>query len=160
MGKMTQKEAVFEAVVNVVTNAGITFEEGMNVAPHMSRELRAQVNQILVEGFKAGSIELDTEFDEANLKRYVSGLQSNWLRKDKRLNGSVKYVAKNPGSRAGSGDTQLKALRALKAHLESKGEDTGEIDSFIEKRVSEISTAKRPTIDVSSLPAELRKYVG
>jgi len=47
--------------------------------------------------------------DDAKLRSYCSGLQSNWLRKDTRLNGGVKYVAKNPGSRAGSTDPKALA---------------------------------------------------
>lgn len=159
MTKVNQKTAVYEAIVNVLTNAGVDFEEGMDVKPVMSRELRAQVNQILFEGFRAGRIELDREFDDGELKSYVSGLQSNWIRKDRRLNGSVKYVAKNPGSRVGSTDDQLKALRALKTKLEGEGQDVSEVEGYIAKRVAELAAAKAPQVDVSALPAELRHLV-
>ena len=104
MTKLTQKEAVFQAVVNVC---------GDQEVYNPSKEQRASVNQILFEGFKAGSVELERTYSDTELKAYVSGLQSNWLRKDKRLNGGVAYVAKNPGSRAGSTDPQIKAMRAL-----------------------------------------------
>lgn len=159
MNKVNQKSAVYAAIVGVLNNAGIDFEEGMDVKPVMTKELRAQVNTILFEGFRAGTIELDREFDDSELKAYVSGLQSNWIRKDTRLNGSVKYVAKNPGSRAGSGDAQLKALRALKAKLTAEGQDTTEVDGYIAKRMAEIKVVKMPEINADALPAELRKYV-
>src|ERR1017187_1539482 len=93
---MNQKEATYNAVVNVVGS--------FDGACQPTKEQRAQVNAILFEGFRAGTIELDREFDDVGLKAYCSGLQSNWLRKDGRLNGGVKYEAKNPGSRSGSGD--------------------------------------------------------
>ena len=152
--KSTQKEAVFTAVVNVLAQEGISIVEGQPVA--MTKEYRAQVNNILFEGFKNGTIELDREFNDSDLKGYVSGLQSNWLRKDKRLNGGIQYVAKNPGSRAGSGDPSLKAMRTLMSTLTTDS-DKAEVQSHIDARLSEIqaSKAKSVTIDYSVLPADL-----
>jgi hypothetical protein len=88
----------------------------------------------------------------------VSGLQSNWLRKDKRLNGGVKYQAQNPGSRVGSTDPQVKALRAL-IKTQSDEIKIAEIQSFIDKRLAEIKPNKSVTIDVNALPAELQHLV-
>lgn len=149
MNKQTQKDAVFAAVTNVCGQ-----QDG---AYNPTKEERAQVNQILFAGFQAGTIELsaDKQYDESGLKSYVSGLQSNWLRKDSRLNGNVKYSAKNPGSRAGSGDPQIKAMRALLA-TKSDPTEQSEIQSFIDKRLAEIKPAKTVEIDVDSLPEALR----
>ena len=158
MTQQTQKEAVFTAVTSVLNEAGISTNEGDNFANHMNRELRAQVTAILVEGFKAGTIVLDKSFaTEAELRTYCSGLTSNWLRKDSRLNGGSKYVAKNPGSRVGSSDTQLKAMRALLSTKTNPAEQA-EIQAFIDRRVSEIKVSRKPTkqIDISALPAELQ----
>ena len=158
MTKQSQKEAVFQAVTNVLTEAGIAVEG--NVQTHMTRELRSQVNNILFEGFRAGSVELDREFSDSELKAYVSGLQSNWLRKDKRLNGNVAYIAKNPGSRAGSGDAQLKAMRGLLSTLTAGTPDYAEVETAISARVSEIAATKvkAKPIDFSALPASLKKF--
>lgn len=158
MSKQTQKEAVFSAVISVLSEANIQYEQGTDVTPYMTRELRAQVNNILFQGFKSGSIELDKEFDDAKLKAYVSGLQSNWLRKDQRLNGGTAYIAKNPGSRQGAADPQLKAMRALIATLVDAN-DKAEVQQHIDARIKELSAAKQPAIDVSSLPESLRNYV-
>jgi hypothetical protein len=156
--KQTQREAVYSAVVGVLNEAGIPVEG--NVSTHMTRELRSQVNNILVEGFRNGTIALDKTFSDAELRSYASGLQSNWLRKDKRLNGGVAYVAKNPGSRAGSGDDQLKAMRALLGTLTTESDRT-EVQAAIDARVTEIkasrATAKKP-VDFSALPAGLAKF--
>lgn len=148
MTKMTQKEAVFQAVKNVVG------EQDGAYTP--SKEQRAQVNAILFESFREGKIELDREFSDTDLKSYVSGLQSNWLRKDKRLNGNISYVAKNPGSRAGSGDPQLKAMRALLTTLSTEAEKS-EVQGYIDARITEINAgkAKKVTIDFSALPSDL-----
>lgn len=133
--KMTQKEAVFTAMTSVFE---VSEFEGP-VTP--SKEQRASVNQILFEGFRAGKIELEREYDDSGLKAYVSGLQSNWLRKDKRLNGGVAYVAKNPGSRAGSTDPQIKACRLLLA-TKTDPTERAEIQAFIDQRISQIKPTK------------------
>ena len=160
--KMTQKEAVFSAVSSVLNENSIVVSEGESHSEYMNnRELRAQVTNILVEGFNSGTIALDKTFaSEADLRTYCSGLTSNWLRKDPRLNGGVKYEAKNPGSRVGSNDVQLKAMRALLSTKTDPAE-RAEIQGYIDARVIEIKASRKPTksIDFSSLPAELaEKY--
>lgn len=146
--KISQKEAVFQAVKNVCGE-----QDG---AYNPSKEQRAQVNGILFESFRKGTIELDREFSDTDLKSYVSGLQSNWLRKDKRLNGNIAYVAKNPGSRAGSGDPQLKAMRALFSTLTLES-DKAEVQTAIDLRISEINAtkAKKVVVNYAALPADL-----
>lgn len=153
MSKLSQKEAVFVAVCQVTGHTG----EGQ---VSITKEQRAQVNAILFEGFKSGKIELDREYSDSGLKGYVSGLQSNWLRKDKRLNGGTQYVAKNPGSRAGSSDPQLKAMRALMSTLTDEAE-IAEVQSHIDMRVAAIAAEKQAkTVDFSALPADLAAKFG
>lgn len=149
---MNQKEATYQAICNVTGHTG----EGQLV---ISKEQRAQVNMILFTGFREGKIQLDREFNDAELKSYVSGLQSNWIRKDNRLNGGVKYVAKNPGSRAGSGDPQLKAMRTLLSTLTTDA-DKQEVQGYIDARIAEITVAKQEVIDFSALPADLQAKFG
>ena len=86
MSKMSQKEAVYNAVTQVLSSNNITISGG--VAPHMTREFRSQVNEILFNSFRSGNVELKSEYSDAELRAYVSGLQSNWIRKDTRLNGN------------------------------------------------------------------------
>lgn len=157
--KMTQKAAVFAAITAVLSNEGVSFEEGMDVGPLMTRERRSSVNQILFEGFRSGKIELDREYTDTELKGYVSGLQSNWIRKDSRLNGNTKYVAKNPGSRVGQGDAQLKALKQL-ISTKSDPAEVAEIQGYIDAREAELRAAKVKTvINLDALPEALRsKY--
>lgn len=160
MSKQTQKEAVYNAVTSVLTENNINVSEGTDVSTLMTRELRSQVNQILFEGFKSGTIELDRQFNDTDLKGYVSGLQSNWLRKDKRLNGGNTYSAKNPGSRVGSSDPSLKAMRALLSTLTEES-DKAEVQAAISARVAEInaSKVKKVSIDSSVLPEALKSLV-
>lgn len=161
-----QKTAVYMAITAVLAEAGIDFKDGMNVAEHMTKDRRAIVNAILFKGFRDGEIELDREYSDADLKSYVSGLQSNWIRKDKRFNGNTKYVAKNPGSRAGSGDQALvnakRLLTSLQADPEASEADVKEVEAYIASRTAEIQAAKTKavTIDFSALPPALRKFGG
>lgn len=153
MSKVTQKEAVFSAIINVVGE-----QDG---AYNLTKEQRAQVSAILFEGFRSGTIEIDGEKNDSQLKAYTSGLMSNWLRKDKRLNGGEKYSAKNPGSRAGAGDQQLKAMRGLLTTLTDEA-DRAEVQAHIDTRVAELSAAKAKksvTIDASVLPESLKAFV-
>lgn len=134
MTKMTQKEAVYQAIVNVIGEQEGRYEP--------TKDERASVNEVLYEGFVQGRIEYDGDLpEEKKLRSYVSGLQSNWLRKDKRLNGNTDYVPKNPGSRAGSTDAQVKAMRMLLA-TKTDPTEREEIQSFIDKRLGEIKPAK------------------
>ena len=148
MSKMKQKDAVFQAILNVTGFAG----EG-KCAP--TKEQRAQISAILVEGLKSGSIELSREYSESDLKGYVSGLLSNWLRKDVRFNEGMKYVPKSPGSRQGSSDPQLKALKQLMT-TDITDAEREEIQGYIDARMKEINATKvAKTVDFSALPAEL-----
>lgn len=157
--KQTQKEAVYSAVMSVLSEHGVMVREGVTVAKLMNREYRAIVNAILFQGFKQGKIELDTQFaNDSDLKTYISGLQSNWLRKDTRLNGGVKYKPANPGSRTGSGDDQLKALRQLLS-VTTDVKARAEIQGFIDARTREISASKAPKVNISHLPPALHKYI-
>jgi len=162
---MNQRQATYNAVRSVLTNSGVEFTDGMNAKSVMTKELRSQVNEILCAGFLAGEIELkDTESNRAKLAdrkalmEYVSGLQTNWLNKDERLNGGVEHEIKNPGSRAGTGDAQLKALRALRS-TKSDPYEIAEIEAHIERRLTEIAKPKQVTVNFDDLPEELKaKY--
>jgi hypothetical protein len=151
---MNQKEAVYTTIMNLFNVEG----EG---AVSLDREQRADVIAVLVEGFKSKKIAYAGELpDDKGLNSYCSGLLSNWLRKDSRLNGGVKYEAKNPGSRTGSSDPQIKALRAL-IKTQSDPSKIAEIQSFIDKRLAEIAPAtKQVSVNVEDLPAELRAKYG
>lgn len=155
MSKFTQKEAVFSAISNVLAENNQTISE--NEAVTLTKEQRAQVRAILFEGFSNGTIELSEGYDtDKKLNGYINGLMSNWVRKDKRLNGGIAYVAKNPGSRTGSGDASLTAMRKLLSTL-TTDEDKAEVQNHIDARLAELQAAKVKSVvvDFSALPADL-----
>ncbi len=122
----------------------------------------------MCNGFTEGEIELKDESkakmseDDKWLGKYVSGLVNNWMRKDKRFNGGVQYVAKNPGSRAGSGDGVLKELRKLEKIHAEEPDTLAEIKKYIVERQDEIRADKTKAIevDLSKIPAGLRSLIG
>lgn len=167
---MKQKDAVYQAVTSVFEDNDIHFEDGMNATELLSKEHRASVHAIVTEGLTSGNVEFaDTPSNQAKMEdpskmsSYVSGLISNWLRKDERLNGGVKYTPKNPGSRIGSTDPQLKALRGLAKQFQGVNEEKFNlIQTQIEERVNAIKAerAKKVEIDYSVLPSELIEELG
>ncbi len=166
---MKQRDAVYNAVTSVFEDAGIQFEDGMNASEFMTKETRASIQAIVVEGFKSGQIEFEdtpSNHEKMNsaskLNTYVSGLVSNWLRKDTRLNGNTKYTAKNPGSRVGASDPTLKALRQLASQFKTDSDKLSAIQSQIDARVGALNAekAKKITVDLSVLPAELISELG
>ena len=168
---MNQREAVYQAIHSVLTDGEIEFEDGGNVSEVLTKEMRENVHQIVVEGFRTGKVEFESTPANAEklktpskLNSYVSGLISNWIRKDKRFNGNMSYVPKNPGSRAGQGDEQLKTLRALKRQFAGTAKEA-EIDVHIDKRVEELRAAKAQTTVITkealrSVPTDLLESLG
>jgi hypothetical protein len=155
---ISQKEAVFGAVTEVLGSFSGTV--------NLTTEQRKEVIGIVVAGFMNGSVELSSEAaskydNEAKLKQYANGLVSNWLRKDKRLNGGSKYITKNPGSRAGSTDDTLKALQALRKSL-TDPEQIKEVEFEIAQRTAAIKASKLPKIEINTnlIPESLRHLVG
>lgn len=167
---MKQKDAVYNAIVSAFATANVTFSEGMDVGPTMKdKTLRAAVQSEIEAGFLAGTIDFEPTASNkekmstpAKLSQYVSGLISNWIRKDERLNGNVKYEAKNPGTRVGSTDPQLKALRQLASQFKQDPIKFAEIQNHITNRVSTLQTekAKAIKVDLSVLDPALVAELG
>lgn len=170
MSKQSQSSAVYNATINTLNENGISFTDfETKLSDVMTPEMRKTIISIVTEGFTNGSIELrDTPSNQAKLdnpkelNKYVNGLVSNWHRKDKRFNLGNAYEIKNKGSRAGQGDAQLKALKALhKKFLATDPSKAEQIQEAINVRMSELQAEKQAkvVIDVESLPEHLRHLV-
>lgn len=147
---MKQKDAVFNAVSSVKGTTDFTSQVTL------SKEERASVAQTIFTGIKNGTVAYGGDVsNDTELTTYISGLVSNWLRKDTRLSGGTKYVAKNPGTRTGSGDESVKAMRAL---LSATTDETAraEIQTAIDARLTELKPKK--VINVAALPENLRHF--
>lgn len=167
---MNQKEATYNAVINSFENAGVDFEDGQNAKDVLTAEIRSEVRETLFTQFRNGEISHSDEFaetklnDDSELKKYVAGLLSNWIKKDKRLNGNTQYKIQNPGSRAGQGDDTVKALRGLIKQLTATGNTDGlaEAKEALSARQAEIAAekaVKSNPINVDVIPDSLKHLV-
>lgn len=156
---LNQKTAVFNTVCQVLG------QDSFDGAVELTKEQRQQVIAIVAEGFYNGEVELSQNAAEKydtieKLKGYSNGLVSNWLRKDTRLNGGSKYEAKNPGSRAGSGDKVVRELKRLRSTLTDPSQ-IATVDQEIEKRLEAIKVEKAKKVEINAdlLPEDLRALV-
>ena len=147
---ISQGEAVFQAVSKVVG----TTEHDTKV--ELDKADLQKVYSEVYSMFESGMTIHGKSPDSAALKKYIPGLVNNWLRKDKRLNGGMKYEAKNPGSRTGSGDATLKAMRQLLAATTDSAAKE-QIQEQIDLRIEALKP--KTEIDVDALPASLRQFV-
>ena len=146
---MSQGEAVFQAVFEVVGN----IDGKVSLTDAQTEAVYAKVLMAFTEG---QTVHRSNPTPEA-LRKYIPGLVNNWLRKDKRLNGGNKYQPKNPGSRAGSGDESIRAMRTLltvTTDLDSKAQ----IEAAIQARLNELKP--KAAINTAALPEALRHLVG
>lgn len=139
---MTQKDAVFSAIVHVLKTANVNFQSSVtDVSDLLTKDLRSGISEILSRQFLAKEIDLSEEAnskltDSVQLKNYVSGLISNWVRKDPRLNGGK--TSSSSTRKSSSVDPQLKALKQLHSAQTDQAKRQ-EIQSFIDKRVAELN---------------------
>lgn len=82
----SQKEAVFLAVCEALGRIPVKGEKVL-----LSKEQTEHVRSLLLEEIKQGKVSLNKSYSEQEMKKYVSGLVANWLRKDPRLNGGVSH---------------------------------------------------------------------
>lgn len=164
---MNQREAVYTTTLNALADAGVAFDDGQNVEDVVTKDMRKSIIACISSAILKGEVEMSAEgrvkyADEPKMRNYVSGLVSNWFRKDKRLNGGVKHEIKNPGSRAGAGDEQLKALKTLRATKTDDADALKAIDEAIASRKAELGTKKVEITEemLSLIPADLRSKLG
>lgn len=155
---MKQSESV---VIFTKAILGNTFRVGVDIWSYITDPQIEEVVDGVTQSIKDGETDLSADArvkfaDPKALRRYVKGMVGNHFNKHKELNGNTKYVAKNPGSRAGSGDSELSASKALLAKLVAEGKDTAIVEEFIAKRTAEIAEKKVKAVDVSKLPEHLR----
>jgi hypothetical protein len=161
---VNQKQGVYDAVVAFCEENDIHFEDGMKL--ELTKEQRSTVVEMVTQALIAGEIDFSDvareKHDTEQKKRtYCNGLVSNWLRKDKRLNGNTTYEIKNPGSRAGQGDEQLKNLKLLYKTIDDE-DQKATVQEAIDKRVEELKTEKlgKVEIDYNAIPESLKEALG
>ena len=154
---MNQKEAVFQVVKSLKPENVETDRAVM-----LSKQEKHFAAEKLFEGFKKGKVEYNQEMpSDDKLLMYVSGLVSNWLRKDKRLNGQTNYSPKRTIQRSAVDSEQLKAIRALTQSTSGSGNE--EIQVFVIKRTPSPFESKPRTSEAQekvTLPDEIKQLLG
>ena len=161
--KVNQKQATVKAIMYVLEENGVEYEQfgETPVKDVLNDSMKAEVRDILFEEFKDGMIEYKASFQpkvdsDSELKKYISGLVNNWIRKAKEFNGNTTYKAKNPSSRAGSGDAKVKEMKKLLS-VTTDATAREMIEQAIETRIAELKAEKNEVeIDINNLPEELR----
>lgn len=156
---MKQNDAVFKAVCKVLG------QDKFDGAVALDKDQKVKVVEMVTQGIIDGVVDFSAEAyakhdTPAKVKSYTTGMVNNHLRKDKRLNGGAKYEIKNPGSRAGQGDEQLKAMRALRTQL-TKPEDISQLDEAINARAEAIKAESKKAVEINieALPEAFRHLV-
>lgn len=165
MSKQSQREATYNAIVSVLESNAIAFNPGDDVKNLLTSSMKKTVRSELVNGFNNNTIAAGDDFmskfgSEIELNKYCSGLISNWIKKDTRLNGNSKYQVVNKGIRAGHGDAQVKELRKL-LKVTSGTEAEQEVAEALSNRIAQVKAEKSPTVSINAdaLPEHLRHLV-
>jgi len=160
------------SVINATkTWFGENFRAGVDVKTYATKADKQAIALAVAEGMLSGDVELSdsakakyADSIESLVSKYVMGMVTNWFNKSKELNGGLKYETKNPGSRAGTGDAQIKEMRLLRKKLLELGNSEGaaRVDAAISDRLAEIGATTTKTIEINAdaIPEGLRDLVG
>jgi hypothetical protein len=158
---MSQRKATVSTILAVLEERGVKYE--LNGSTPVDQVLndadKKTIRDSLFAMFRGGQIEMAEESkaryqDDKELKAYVSGLVNNWIRKAKEFNNGTAYIPKNPGSRAGAGDEQIKEMKKLLS-LTTDPATKATIEAAIADRQVEIKPLETG-IDFDKLPQSLR----
>lgn len=153
---MTQGEAVFQAVSSVFGDV-LKNDGRVPETTDWSDGQASLVFELVLASYKRGEwTKASGGTDEVSLRKYIPGLVNNWVRKDPRMNGGTKYEPKRPGSRAGTGDEGIKAMRTLLAMTHDETVKA-KIQVEIDKRLAELKPKQE--LNVAALPESLRHLI-
>lgn len=167
MSKLSQHAAVVQVTK---THFGERFIPNQDVKEYATKvdkqAIATKVSEMMLEGEVELSDSARAKYGESVdvlTSKYTMGMVTNWFNKSKELNGGVRYEAKNPGSRLGAADEQLRELNLLRKQLIQVGNEAGvkRVDEAIEARRTEIKAAKQPTVEINkdNLPDFLKDLV-
>ena len=162
----SQKVFVCETIMSVLKEKGIDYQLNGEtpVKEVLTSEMKSTVRQIVFDGFKNSEIQMTEQSrgkylsDDQKLKEYVNGLVNNWIKKNPEFNGGNTYKPKNPGSRSGQGDEQIRELRKLLKTVTNE-KDKELIEQSIQSRLEEIKPESKVEINIDVLPENLKHLV-
>ena len=156
-----QDRAVYNAVVSFYRDSNKFFEDGNKV--ELTQDERKTIVQIISQGLQNGSIKMSESAKKKHdtpkkIHNYATGLVSDRLRKDKRLNGNVKHTVENPGSRIPARFADDKILIDLKEYKKKycfTAQQKAEANNGIKNRIAELRAEELKDVDMSVV----NKYV-
>ena len=156
MSKLNQKEGVFSAVTSYLEEQGRDFDGAVVLSKEDNKTLIGMIAVALQEGtIEVSEAKASKMTEDKHYREYASNILNNWTRKDPRLNGGEKYETKRPGSRAGSGDEQVRELKKLKSTLTDE-DQVAQVEAAIQERIAELKAERAKTkvkeIDFSLIP--------
>ena len=163
--KMNQRKATVYTILAVLEERGEAYELNGSkaIAEILTDADKKAVRDALFSMFRSSQVEMAEDSqekyaDDGKLKNYIGGLVNNWIRKAPEFNCGGKYTPKNPGSRVGSGDEQIREMKKLLSST-ADAETKAVIQSHIDSRLAEIKPTTQVTVDASKLPESLRHLV-
>ena len=164
--KVNQRTGVVNSILSVLSERGVESEMNGEVCINevLNDSDKIKVRSILFSMFRENKIEFKSSFqskvdDDSELKKYVSGLVNNWIRKCKEFNNGQVYQPKNPGSRMGSQDGKIKEMKKLLS-ITSDERSRVLIQQTIDNRIQELKSEKNVVeINVNNLPESLRHLI-
>lgn len=160
--KISQKDAVYSVTIETLNENNISFEEGIDcMSSVVDKDIRNTIVEKLLNLFENNKVIVNKQQEDSDLKRYVSGLVSNWAKKDDRLNGGVKHEIKNPGSKLGSTDPVIVELRKMLKEVKGTVYEN-DVKKELTRRMNEIKKKKMSTsnINASLIPDSLKHLIG
>ena len=162
---MNQRFATVSTCLAVLQERGVEYELNgpTPIADVLTDADKKTIRETVFAMFRGGQVEMAADSkekyaDDAKMKVYVSGLVNNWIRKAPEFNNQVKYAAKHPGSRQGSGDAQIKEMKKLLSATQDP-ETKKVIEQHIAARQQEIKPVETG-IDFDKIPESLRAKLG
>jgi hypothetical protein len=156
---MSQKAKICGAINGYIKEKGLKFDGKVD----LNSSQRADVVAILVEMFKAGAVEIRSDKERGNPKKYFGGAVSNYLRKDPQYNMGNPYKP-NPDKLKGPRKPEnIKELEKLLAMVKAGGDEAvikqvaAELEAANKKHAE--SKAKTESINADVIPAHLRKFI-
>ena len=158
---MNQREATVNCILSALEERGVEYE--LNGPTPISEVLtpddKKNVRSILFTMFQQGKVDFKDSSklqDTKYMTDYISGLVNNWIRKAPEFNSQVKYEAKNPGSRQGSQDEQVREMKKLLSTVQDQA-TKDLIQSHIDNRLAELKPAI--TVNLDLIPESLRHLI-
>jgi hypothetical protein len=136
----SQKQVVHNAIMAFLQENGLSLNDNKVELTHNDRKT---IVTMIMAAIDSGDMHLSVTAlakhdTPKKIRNYSTGLLSNWLRKDHRINGGLKHKIKNPGSKANQDDEVIKSLKSIRKLLSNHKEILA-IDAEISLRIKQLN---------------------